>query len=56
MASVAGQERQVGRHLAHGVEFLTAIELVADVLGEDTVLLHGEALPAEGVMRSRRSG
>ncbi|MCC6630118.1 MAG: hypothetical protein IT340_22285 [Chloroflexi bacterium] len=44
--SVAGQERAVLRHLAHGVEFLTAIEFVEDVFGEDAALLFGQALPA----------
>jgi hypothetical protein len=46
----------VVRHLAHGVEFLTAIEFVENVLGEDAALLNGQALPAGGVVRSRRSG
>jgi len=45
MVSVAGQERAVMRHLAHDVEFLTAIEFVEDVLGEDAALLYGQALP-----------
>lgn len=42
------------RHLYHGVEFLTAIEFIADVLGEDAAVLYGQPLPA-GVVRSQRS-
>jgi hypothetical protein len=42
------------RHLSHGVEFLTAIEFIEDVLGEDAAALYGRPLPA-GVVRSRRT-
>ncbi|MBA2450225.1 MAG: PIN domain-containing protein, partial [Chloroflexi bacterium] len=34
-----------GRHLYRGVEYLTTIEFVEDVLGEDAAALHGEPLP-----------
>jgi hypothetical protein len=42
------------RHLAHGIEFLTAIEFIEDVLGEDAAALYGQPLPS-GIVRSRRS-
>jgi hypothetical protein len=43
------------RHLAHGVEFMTAVEFVEDVLGESAALLYGQALPPGASVRSRRS-
>lgn len=46
--------RRVVRHVAHGIEFPTAIEFVEQVLGEDAAL-YGQPLPA-GIVRSRRSG
>lgn len=49
-----GKPIQVTRHRYHGVEFLTAIEFVEDVLGEDAATLYGRPLPA-GVVRSRRA-
>jgi hypothetical protein len=52
----ADQASPARRHLAHTVEFLTAIEFIDDVLGENAALLYGQALPSEGVVRSRRSG
>jgi hypothetical protein len=45
----------VGHHLAHGVAFLTAIEFIEDVLGEDAALLYGRELPAGGIVRSHRA-
>ena len=50
----AGGPIQATRHLYHDVEFLTAIEFVEGVLGEDAAALYGRPLPA-GVVRSRRS-
>ena len=43
------------RHLAHGVEFLTAIEFVEEVLGFDAAVLYGAPLPPRGLVRSARS-
>ena len=51
---VAGEPVQLARHVYHDVEFLTAIEFVEDVLGEDAAALYGRPLPA-GVVRSRRA-
>lgn len=51
---VAGEPRRVPRHVYHDVEFLTAIEFIEGVLGEDAATLYGRALPA-GVVRSRRT-
>ena len=34
-----------GRHVYAGVEYLTAIEFIEDVLGEDAAVLHGGDLP-----------
>jgi hypothetical protein len=42
------------RHRSHGVEFLTAIEFIEDVLHENAAALYGRPLPA-GVVRSRRT-
>jgi hypothetical protein len=46
--------RSAMRHLYHDVEFLTAIEFIEAVLGEDAAALYGRPLPA-GVVRSRRT-
>lgn len=43
------------RHLAYGVEFLTAIEFVEDLLGLDAATLYGVPLPPGGIVRSDRS-
>ena len=43
------------RHRYEGVEFLTAIEFVEDVLGEDAASTYGRPLPPRGIIRSRRS-
>jgi hypothetical protein len=43
-----------GRHAYGGVEYLTAIEFVEDVLGESAAAAYGRALPAGGQVRSRR--
>lgn len=47
-------EGEVVRHIAHGIEFVTAIEFIEDVLGEDAVALYNQPLPP-GIVRSRRS-
>jgi hypothetical protein len=43
------------RHFAHGVEFLTAIEFVEDVLRFDAATLYGAPLPTRAAIRSHRS-
>lgn len=47
-------DNQAIRHLTHGIEFLTAIEFIEDVLGEDAAALYEHPLPS-GIIRSRRS-
>jgi hypothetical protein len=54
-ASTGTRVAQTIRHLAHGIEFLTAIEFIEDVLGEDAAALYDQPLPS-GIVRSRRSG
>lgn len=46
--------RRVVRHLAHGIDFLTAIEFIEEVLGKDAADLYKQPLPAD-IVRSRRS-
>ena len=43
-----------GRHVYQGVEYLTAIEFVEDVLGEDATQVYGAPLPPGAAVRSRR--
>jgi hypothetical protein len=43
------------RHLAHGIEFLTAIEFIEEVLGVDAAVRYKRPLPSD-IVRSRRSG
>jgi hypothetical protein len=43
-----------GRHIYGGIEYLTAIEFIEDVLGEDAALVFGSPLPRGATMRSRR--
>lgn len=43
-----------GRHVYRGVEYLTAIEFVEDVLGENAVELYGAPLPRGALIRSGR--
>jgi hypothetical protein len=43
-----------GRHVYRGIEYLTAIEFIEDVLGLDIEELYGRPLPAGGSVRSRR--
>lgn len=42
------------RHIHQGIEFLTAIEFIEEVLGEDAMKVLGAALPADGIVRSQR--
>lgn len=42
------------RHIVHGIEFLTAIEFIESVLGEDAATLYAQPLPP-GIVRSHRS-
>lgn len=43
------------RHLQAGIEFLTAIELIEDVIGADAAILCGYDLPAGAAARSQRT-
>ena len=45
-----------GRHIWQGVEYLTAIELIEDVLGEDITLLTIAPLTPAMLQRSHRTG
>jgi hypothetical protein len=44
-----------GRHLYRGVEYLTAIEFIEDVLGESATSLYSGPLPRGAQVRSRRA-
>lgn len=44
------------RHIYSGVEYLTAIEFIEDVLGESAAEVYGGALPDRSPLRSRHSG
>jgi hypothetical protein len=54
-AIIGGRQCRRQRHLARGVESLTAIEFIEDVLGADATGVFGTSLPERGVIRSRRS-
>ena len=43
-----------GRYIYHGVEYLTPIEFVEDVLGESATEVYAGPLPAGASVRSRR--
>ena len=43
-----------GRHVHGDTEYLTAIEFVEDVLGEDAGTMYGAPLPSSALVRSRR--
>ncbi len=43
-----------GRHAHEGVEYLTAIELIEDVLGTDATDVYGASLPQGALLRSAR--
>lgn len=53
---IDGRRHRQRRHLHQGIEFLTAIEFIEDVLGEDAATIYERKLPAGGLARSRRSG
>ena len=55
VAQVGGAERPVGRHVHAGIEFLTAIEFIEDVLGADAARLCGRVIPAGAALRSQRT-
>lgn len=50
-----GRTYRAERHLYEGVEILTAVEFIEDVLGENPVTVLRRPLPERGVIRSRRS-
>lgn len=50
-----GRSFVMQRHVHQGIECLTAIEFVEDVLGEDAEAVYGQALPTAGLIRSRRA-
>lgn len=52
--TIDGQERLVARHRYQGVEYLTAIEFIEDVLGQKPEAILGRPLPKTGVVRSQR--
>lgn len=45
---------RAGRQFYRGIEYVTAIEFIEDVLGEDAALVFGAPLPRGAVVRSRR--
>ncbi|HEY8602305.1 MAG TPA: PIN domain-containing protein [Thermomicrobiales bacterium] len=47
---------RVLRHHVHGIEFVTAIEFIEDILGLDAAALYGASIPCGGIVRSARSG
>lgn len=47
--------KHVLRHHVHGVEFVTAIEFIEDILGLDAAALYGASIPRGGIVRSARS-
>lgn len=51
---LVGGERLL-RHLVYGVEFVTAIEFIEDILGLDAAALYGASIPPGGPIRSGRS-
>lgn len=54
-AVIDGQEYQLLLHRHQGIEFLTAIEFIEDVLSEDAATIYERALPVSGIVRSGRS-
>lgn len=52
---VGEREITVARHVYAGIEFLTAIEFIGDVLGANAALLCGHSLPPGAPVRSQRS-
>jgi predicted nucleic acid-binding protein len=54
-AVINSQHYQLLLHRHQGIEFLTAIEFIEGVLGEDAATIYERALPPGGIVRSRRS-
>ncbi|HEX5505778.1 MAG TPA: PIN domain-containing protein [Thermomicrobiales bacterium] len=54
-AVVEGRNCVLHRHMHQGIECLTAIEFIEDVLGEDAAAVYGRPLPAAGLVRSHRA-
>ena len=44
-----------GHHIYGGVEYLTAIEFIEDVLGESATRVYDAPIPTGGAVRSRRA-
>jgi hypothetical protein len=44
-----------GRHIYGGVEYVTAIEFIEDVLGMDAAAVYERPLPGGAQLRSRRA-
>jgi hypothetical protein len=44
-----------GRHTYRGVEYVTSIEFIEDVLGRDAAAIYGRPLPSGAQLRSRRA-
>ncbi len=43
-----------GRHVYHGIEYLTTLEFVEDVLGDNAQQVHDAPLPRDAAVRSGR--
>lgn len=54
-AIVDGRACLLARHRFGGIEWITAIEFIQDVLGENPEDILGRSLPPTGIVRSRRS-
>ena len=52
--TIGGQQNIVRRHLHQGIEFLTAIEFIENVLGEQTDSVLNHPVPPDGNVRSQR--
>ena len=55
VAAIGGDEQPPARHVYAGIEFLTAIEFIEDVLGADVASLCGRTIPPAAALRSRRT-
>lgn len=44
-----------GRHIHLGIEYLTAVEFIEDVMGDDASELAGRVIPSNGLIRSQRA-
>lgn len=52
---IGDRAMSAARHIHQGIEFLTAIGFIADVLAEDAASILGATLPTDGVVRRRRA-